>query len=271
MPKAKIITIASGKGGVGKSIFSANMGYLLNSMGYKVAILDANFGLSSQDIIFNVTVTKTLTDFLKATASLSEVVLELKDSLYLIPTDSGDEMSEFDSKFIVDRFFDEATFLEKIDYLIIDTAPSIDTKTQEFFKISDSIIVLSTDDPLSITDSYTTLKIASKYTNNLALVLNMVNKKQNAVLIYNKIKKIINKHLNSSVDIEFLGHISYSKTISNSSYYRQLFAKEHPNSLSFYQLSEIIYNFLIKLEHKVLEPKVRKSFTVFVSRLIEKF
>ncbi len=271
MHKAKIITVASGKGGVGKSIFCANFAYLLNQMGYKVAILDANFGLPSQDIIFNVTVDKTFTDLLKASADMAEVIIEIKEELYLIPIDSSDEICLYDGKYIVDRFLDETTLLDKIDYLIIDSAPSIDPKTQELFKISDHIIILSTNDPASITSSYTSLKIASKYCDSIGLVLNMTDKKEDATLIFNKIKNIILKHSDNNIEIAYLGYISPSNYISRSSLKRALFVKEYPNSLATYQLNETIYNFFIKLEHKVLNSKVKKSFSVIINHLIEKF
>ena len=51
--KTKLVTITSGKGGVGKSTFTANMAFLLSRRGYKVAVLDADIGLANMQILFD--------------------------------------------------------------------------------------------------------------------------------------------------------------------------------------------------------------------------
>jgi flagellar biosynthesis protein FlhG len=269
--KPKIITITSGKGGVGKSIIAANMANILSIYGYKVALFDASLGLSNQDIILNVKVRKNLIDFLKGECGLSEIVMQIKDNFLFIPSDSGDEIFDFNPKNILDRFNSESSFSNKLDYIIYDTSSGIGEGVITFMENSDEIIVITEPTPCAITDAYATIKIASKYSQNISMILNRVSSSHEGNLIYDKIKKVAVKNLGSSINLTHLGSITTNQTIVKSSKYRQLFTDKYPNSLSSHELNEIIKTMVHKLEHKVLYSQRRKSFTVFVRRLIEKF
>ncbi len=269
--KTKIIAITSGKGGVGKSTLAANMAYLLSQKGYRVAVFDADIGLANLDIIFNVKASKNLLNVLKGESTLSEVVIEVKENLLLIPGESGDEIFDFNHQVILDRFMEEASFLDTLDYLIIDTGAGIGRHVQLFLEEADEVIVLTTPDPSAITDAYATIKVTSQVNSHISLLLNFVENPQEANLIFNKIKNVADNNLDSRLNLHFLGALSRDSIILKSAKYRLLFTQEYPNSVATYELNEIIQNLVYKLEHKVLDSKVRKSFAVFVRRLIEKF
>ena len=267
----KIIAITSGKGGVGKSTLAANISNLLASQGYRVAVFDADIGLANLDIIFNVKASKNLLNVLKGEASLQEVVIEVKENLLLIPGESGDEIFDFNNQVILDRFMEEASFLDSLDYLIIDTGAGIGHNVQLFLEEADEVIVITMPDPSAITDAYATIKVTSQINSHINLILNHVSNQEEGNLIFNKIKNVATNNLDNSLELHYLGALSDDKTISNASKYRLLFTQEYPNSVSTFELNEIIQNLVHKVEHKVLNPKVRKSFAVFVRRLIEKF
>ncbi len=269
--KTKIIAITSGKGGVGKSTLSANMANLLVAQGYRVAVFDADIGLANLDIIFNVKARKNLLNVLKGECSLKEVVIEVKENLLLIPGESGDEIFDFHNQVILDRFMDEAAFLDALDYLIIDTGAGIGHNTQLFLEEADEVIIITTPDPSAITDAYATIKVTSHINSHVSLILNNVSNEREGNLIFNKIKNVADNNLDSHLELHYLGALTQDETISKSSKYRVLFTQEYPNSVPTYELNEIIQNLVYKLEHKVLNSKVRKSFAVFVRRLIEKF
>ncbi len=269
--KTKIIAITSGKGGVGKSTFAANMANLLVKQGYRVGVFDADIGLANLDIIFNVKASKNLLNVLKGECSLPEVVIEVKKNLLLIPGESGDEIFDFHNQVILDRFMEEASFLDSLDYLIIDTGAGIGHHTQLFLQEADEVIIITTPDPSAITDAYATIKVTSQRNRHISLILNHVTDKKEGNLIFNKIKSVASENLNPNLELYYLGALTQDETISKSSKYRLLFTEEYPNSVVTYQLNEIIQNLVYKLEHKVLASLTRKSFAVFVRRLIEKF
>lgn len=269
--KTKIIAVTSGKGGVGKSTLSANMANILSKQGYRVAVFDADIGLANLDIIFNVKATKNLLNVLKGECTLSEIVIEVKENLLLIPGESGDEIFDFHNQIILDRFMEEASFLDSLDYLIIDTGAGIGRHIQLFLEEADEVIIITTPDPSAITDAYATIKVTSNINTHVNLILNHVSNEREGNLIFNKIKNVADNNLNSSLELTYLGSLTRNETISKSSKYRVLFTQEYPNSVSTYELNEIIQNLVYKLEHKVLNSQARKSFAVFVRRLIEKF
>ena len=82
--KTKLLTVTSGKGGVGKSTFSANLAYFCSSKGFKTVVLDADIGLANMQVLFDIRPEFTLFDYVNGKNSLQDVILETKDSnLYL--------------------------------------------------------------------------------------------------------------------------------------------------------------------------------------------
>ncbi len=270
-PDTKIITITSGKGGVGKSTFTANMAYLLSQMNYKVGVFDADLGLANLDIIFNVKVQKNLLHVLKGECSLEDIIIHINDNLLLIPAESGDEIFDYNTKEIIDRFAKEAAFLDTLDFLLIDTGAGIGKNVQMFLKQSDEIIVLTVPDPSAITDAYATIKVTNSFHPDINMALNMTRNEKEGELIFEKIQKVAQNNITNPPNLHYLGSVSQDPVITKSSKYRVLFCEEYPNNLCSYELSLITSNLLQKLEHKVLLPPQRKSFALFIRRILDHF
>ena len=270
-PNTRIITVTSGKGGVGKSTFTANMAYLLSQMNYKVGVFDADLGLANLDIIFNVKVQKNLLHVLKSECSLKDIVIKINDNLLLIPSESGDGIFEFNTKEIVDRFAKEAAFLDELDFLLIDTGAGIGKNVQIFLQQSDEIIVLTVPDPSAITDAYAMIKVTNSFHPDINMALNMTRNEKEGDLIFQKIQKVAQNNIPSPPNLHYLGSVSQDPVIVKSSKYRVLFCEEYPDNLCTYELSIIVSNLLQKLEHKVLLPPKRNSFALFIRRILDHF
>lgn len=265
------IAITSGKGGVGKSTISANLANVLSQNGYKVGLFDADIGLANLDVILNVKMGKNLLHVLKGECSLKDILIPINKNLILIPGESGDEILKFNNQFLFERFLDEASELDELDFLIIDTGAGIGGSTQLFLEAADEVVVVTVPDPAAITDAYAVIKIVSRFKNSELLLLNMVKNEAEATRIYENIKRVANANIGPSLNLELIGYVASDKSVARSIKQRTLFTDDEVYGSASVQIKQIASNLLYRLERKVLKDEQSRSFGGFFKRLIEQF
>ncbi|MBZ7939052.1 MULTISPECIES: flagella biosynthesis ATPase FlhG [Campylobacter] len=263
------IAITSGKGGVGKSTISANLANVLAKNGYKVGLFDADIGLANLDVILNVRIHKNLLHVLRGECSLEDILIEVKPNLWLIPGESGDEILKYNDKNIYERFLNQASILDELDFLIIDTGAGIGGNTLNFLEMADEVVVVTVPDPAAITDAYATIKTTSKTKENLLMLFNVVKNEKEALKVFENIKKVADANIKNPLNLEFLGHLSSSKDVSLSIKKRTLFTDENTNVSD--ELKSIASKLLYRLERKMLDNVSSRSFSNFFRKIIERF
>lgn len=263
------IAVTSGKGGVGKSTISANLGNVLAKNGYKVGLFDADIGLANLDVILNVRVEKNLLNVLKGECSLAEILIEVKPNLWLIPGESGDEILKYNDKNIYERFLNQASVLDSLDFLIIDTGAGIGGNTLNFLEMADELIIVTVPDPAAITDAYATIKMSSKSKENVLLLLNSVKNENEALKVFENLKKVADDNIKNPLNLEFLGFLSTSKDVSTSIKKRTLFSDESSSASD--EFNALSSKLLYRLEQRVLENVPRKSVVGFFKKVVERF
>ena len=263
----KFITITSGKGGVGKSTFSANLAYKLWQLGFKVGIFDADIGLANLDILFGVRCEKNLLHVLKNQVKLKDIIIPIEHNLYLIPGDSGTDIFRYKSEFMFEALIEDSSFLDSLDFILIDTGAGIGEYTQTFLKNSDDSIVITIPDPAAITDAYATIKLTATFKDRIFMLINMTKNQEEAEMIFNKIQKIAQNNI-ENIRLEYLGKLTKTPLISRYSKNRALFVKEEPNCNASMEIEKIARSLAAKLEQNVLVQEDKK-FGKFLKKILK--
>jgi len=212
----RVITVTSGKGGVGKSNIVVNLGMAFARMGQKVLLIDADLGLANLDILLGLNPRYTIHDLLSLRRSLAEVLVEGPEGIKILPASSGiPELADLDKhqKMFLLNELDEYT--ENVDVVLIDTGAGI-SRNVLFFNIAAlERIVVANNEPTSITDAYALIKIlATKHgENHYKLLVNGLSKPQEGDLVYRTMLRVTERFLGKGISLEYLGVIPYDEAI----------------------------------------------------------
>ena len=172
----KIITVASAKGGVGKSTFCCSMGKIFASIGKRVLLVDMDIGVGSLDILLGVSekVVYNWGDVLKGNCDYRKAVTEASNEVFLLPAPI-----DFSSDFTVEAFGDMLNKIKKdFDFIILDAPAGLESGFQLAAGVSDSCVVISTPDAVSIrAASYAAQNMKKSGVEDIRLVINKFNKK----------------------------------------------------------------------------------------------
>lgn len=205
--KPKVITITSGKGGVGKSNFIVNLGITLQKQGKRVLILDADIGMGNDDVLMGVFPRFNIFDVIHNGREINEIIVSGYEGISLLSGGSGlnkiEDLSEDERKI----FLQKIEAIEDYDFILIDTGAGINKSVLAFIYCSDEVILITTPEPTSLTDGYALLK-AVKYFDidvKINVVVNKIYSKKEGILTYTKFKSAVDKFL--KIDIDYLGSI----------------------------------------------------------------
>ena len=211
------ISIASGKGGVGKTSLAVNLSLALSMDSHRVALFDADFGMANGHILLNQKVEKTLFDMLESDVPLESVIKDHFSGLKLIPGGSGVvEMLNIDQeqRFALIRSLDMLS--DELDFLIVDTPAGGADSTIDFAAACDKTVVVLTPEPTSFMDAYSLIKVLSleKESQSILIVVNLVNSAAEAQKCFENFVKIVDKFL--SVNLQYAGYLPKSSAVNNS-------------------------------------------------------
>ncbi|MBP7742197.1 MAG: P-loop NTPase [Aliarcobacter sp.] len=247
--KTKLVTITSGKGGVGKSTFTANMAFLLSKRGYKVAVLDADIGLANMQVLFDIKPQSTFFDYIDGVKTLDEVILKTAHSnVYLLAGKNGYQHANNANSFVFSRVVKDVISLNKFDILLIDTGAGLNDYVKEFLSISDNILAVTTTDPSALTDVYSLMKMLCLDKNKLMLCFNHTRNFQIGETITNSLVNLGKKNrLKEDFMVKYLGNVSSSANISTTGRLRKLFVNEFSSDGTTVQLQMIIDKLLLNI------------------------
>jgi len=210
---ARIITITSGKGGVGKTSISLNLSLALAAEGFKVCLFDADLGLANVNILTGLYPQKDLESVISGRAGLTDILIRDYQGIDIIPGSSGVErladLTQAETGTLISAFLD----LEAYDFFIFDTSAGISSQVLSFCMASHEIILVVTTEPTSLTDAYSMLKVLSKhgYDCSVKVIVNQVIAGKAAQKAYARLKQTVTRFLPAK--IEPLGIVASDKNV----------------------------------------------------------
>jgi len=242
----RVITIASGKGGVGKTNVSVNLALALASQGKDVTILDADLGLANIDVMLGLHSDKNLSNVMNGECDLEEILLDGPLGVKVIPASSGikdmAEMTPAQHAGLVSAF---SELSHNIDILLVDTAAGISDSVVSFSRAAQEVIVVVCDEPASITDAYALIKLLNKEQGifKFHILANMVSGPQQGREVYDKLSKVSDRFLDVALD--YVGHVPFDEHLQKAIKRQKAVVEAFPRSRaaqSFQTLSKKVNN-----------------------------
>ena len=243
-PLARVITVTSGKGGVGKSNVSINLALQFRKMGQRVIILDADFGLANIEIMFGTVPKHNLCDLIYQGKNIKDIITWGAGDVGFISGGSGIVGMSNLSRDYLNYIIQNLVQLDAIaDVIIIDTGAGISDAVLEFLVASGEILLVTTPEPTSITDSYSLLKALnrhprfSKDNSKIKVIANRVNKVSDGQNLFNKLEVVVSRYL--KLPIEYLGAIPWDTQLSDAVMQQKPVSLSNPNAKSSLAFEEI--------------------------------
>lgn len=226
----KKIAITSGKGGVGKTNAVVNLGIALVRMNLRVAVLDADYGLGNIDILLGIEPEQDISDLLKDTATLEEILIS-KNELLIIPACSGVQALTQLTEYQEILLYKELKKLEKMaDLLIIDTAAGISDNVISLLLAADEVCLVVSPENTSIVDAYAVVKVLTELDafKSISVIANMVEDEAEGSEVFLKISRAAKKFLNK--ELHYLGYIKKDDHVVEAIKFQQPVLDKFPDS-----------------------------------------
>lgn len=238
--RAKVISVSSGKGGVGKTNASVNMSIALAQSGVRTILLDADLGMANADVLCGVTPTRRLEHFIGvsdlapdgrprtpqdaaalAERSLRDLAVDAPGGFRLIPGSVGvARMAELSSREQARLIAGLVELDRDADTIVVDTGAGLGREVIAFIETADLALIIATPEPTSIADAYALIKCATRHAARahglraseagagprMALVVNQATSRTEAAAVHARINAVASRFL--GITLPMLGWIA---------------------------------------------------------------
>lgn len=269
-PVARVITVTSGKGGVGKSNTAINLAIWMRKMGQRVIILDADFGLANIEIMFGAVPKHNLCDLIYQGKNITEIITWGPGEVGFISGGSGIAGMANLSREYLNYIIQNLTQLDAIaDVIIIDTGAGISDAVLEFLVASGEILLVTTPEPTSITDSYSLLKALTRHPrfspeeSKIKVIANKVGKMEDGATLFNKLNAVVSRYL--KLPLTYLGAIPRDENLAEAVMQQTPVSLQNPMAKS----ARCYEHMAAKLMNKELNQDIKKrGMAAFFSHLV---
>lgn len=269
-PLARVITVTSGKGGVGKSNTAINLAIQFKKMGQRVIILDADFGLANIEIMFGAVPKHNLCDLIYQGKNIREIITWGPMEVGFISGGSGIAgLSNLSRDYLVYIINNLAELDAIADIIIVDTGAGISDAVLEFLVASGEILLVTTPEPTSITDSYSLLKALNRHprfssdVSKIKVIANKVNSEEEGHSLFEKVDSVVSRYL--KLPITYLGAIPRDTQLAKAVMQQMPVSMQAPHAKSAIAFE----NMAATLMNKELNKDVKKrGMAAFFSHIV---
>ena len=261
----RVVAVASGKGGVGKTNVSVNLSVALAEMGRRVMLLDADLGLANIDVLLGLQPRFTLSDVLEGRCGLEDTFLDGPLGITVVPAASGKrrmaELSFSEHAGLIRAF---SSMDREIDAMVVDTAAGISGSVCNFAEAAQEVIVVVCNEPTSITDAYALIKVLSREhgVERVQVLANSVRSQHEGRELYEKLSRVSERFLD--VTLGYMGAVPYDDWLRRAVQRQQAVMQAYPSSPS----SAALRGVARRLEQLALPDGPRGNLEFFVERLV---
>ena len=267
---ARVITVTSGKGGVGKSNTAINLAIQFRKMDQKVIILDADFGLANIEIMFGTVPKYNLYDLIYQGKNIRDIITWGPMDVGFISGGSGivgmANLSQDYLNYIIQNLVELDSMA---DVIIVDTGAGISNAVLEFLVASNEILLVTTPEPTSITDSYSLLKALNRHSRfkpeytSINVLANKVKNEEEGSMLYHKLNTVVSRYL--KLPIEYLGYIPQDEQLSRAVMQQTPISIQNTSARSALAYGGIARK-LMNVEEE--SPKVKHGMMAFLSHIM---
>ncbi len=237
----RVFAISSGKGGVGKTSFAANLALALQALGLRVLLFDADLGLANIDVLFGLTPKANISDVLAGRCSLRDIIVEGPRGIKILPASSGivrlTNLTEGEKLLLLEEF---EVLEAEVDIVVLDTAAGISENVLYFNLASQERILIVTPEPTSLTDVYALIKVLyHRYgLKSFHLVINGVQHESQGKQVFHQLVAVVERFL-GSLSLNLMGILPFDQVVSKAIQAQRPFIELFPEARISRAISQI--------------------------------
>ncbi|MFC1618640.1 MinD/ParA family protein [Candidatus Neomarinimicrobiota bacterium] len=249
----EIITITSGKGGVGKTNIAVNLGILLRQRRQRILMMDADLHLGKLDVVIGATPRYTLAELIDGSRTLEQIIMKHPSGIDILPATSGElNLLEADTQMLKVLAESFSSIQAKYDYLIVDTGAGVSPTVLTMALGADKVILIVTPEPASISDVYAMIKVIRSKSSDLPLILvpNRLRSLEDGLELHKKLNLITQKFLKTN--LIYGGSVVEDTAVGQAVIRQRPFVLEYPKSQAAHNL-QLICHRLLRLPARQIE------------------
>ena len=246
----RLVTVTSGKGGVGKSNFTLNFALGLIEKGQKVVIFDVDVGFANLDVLMGISSKHNLLELLEPGRTVSDIMEKGPNGLEFIPGGSGfTQLMQLDDEKL-DTLFSRLEDLQGYaDTILFDTGAGVSNESMRFMLASDEVLLVTTPEPTAITDAYAVIKMihSKNPQTNIRLVINRVSSEKEGKGTADKLSMVAKRFLD--MELTTLGYVHDDGIVTKAVKQQKPFFLSYPHSQASKGIRDLVNSYL-RADHR---------------------